>query len=439
MAEYEPGTLVAVRPYVHRPDGEEIIIGDVDRKVYLAIPSEGLEILDALAEGKTVGEAAEAYRAKYAEEVDINDFLQILESEGFVKPAATRPNAEPSDATPSEVTPSEAANSDADSHQHKQVKAFSFDWISPKWAKRLTGKTVFFIGSLIILSALVLIAVDPTLIPTPHDLVFEGGNFTVMMIFVLIAAWLGLCFHETAHATAARSVGASATLGISNLMFVLVVQTDISNIWMATKGQRIKAYLAGFFIDMFISSLLVIYLYGAHNGYLPTSNTVLLWASAVLATFLFRMEFQFFLFVRTDIYYALTVMLNTKNLMADTERLINNVVKRLTFRSKKIISQAGIPARERYWVQRYAFVWVFGRIYALFWLTFVLLPVLWAYAEQFVFLFTGQPHHFTTLDFVAIMLLTLLVTGGGLVLWLRNLTKEALMHRRDAKQGIVRL
>lgn len=433
MAEYAPSTLVAVRPFVHRPDGEETIIGDVDRKVYLAIPTEGLDILYALAEGKTVGEAAQAFETKYAAEVDINDFLQILESEGFVKPTAARA-AEPSDATPGEP-----GNSDADPHQHKRVRSFSFDWISPKWAKRLTGKTAFCLGNLIILSALGLIVADPALLPAPRDLVFVDGNFTLLMTIVLIAATLGVSIHELAHATAARAAGASATLGISNLMWVLVAQTDISNIWMATRGQRIKAYLAGSFVDMVLSSLLVMYLYGARNGYLPTSKLVLLWATAVLATVLFRIQFQFYFFVRTDIYYALTVVLNTKNLMADTERLINNVIKRLTFRSGKVISQSGIPARERRWVRIYAGFWVVGRIYALFVLTFAILPVVWAYAEQFVFMFTGQPHRLSVLDYVAIMVLSLLVTGTGLVLWLRSLAKEVLMHRRDAKQGIVRL
>jgi hypothetical protein len=432
MAEYTPGTLVAVHPFVHRLDGEETIIGDVDRKVYLAIPTVGLDILYALADGKTVGEAAEAFETKYAAQVDINDFLQVLENEGFVRPTATQTNTEPSDATPSEP-----GNSDVGTQQHKRVRSFSFDWISSTWAKRLTGKTAFCLGSLVILSALVLTVADPALLPTPRDLVFEDGNFTLLMTIVLVAATLGVSLHEIAHATAARAAGASATLGISNLMWVLVAQTDISNIWMATKGQRIKAYLAGFFVDLVLSSLLVMYLYGARNGYLPTSKLALLWATAVLATVLFRIQFQFFFFVRTDIYYALTAVLNTKNLMADTERMINNAVKRLTLRGKKVISQIGIPARERRWVRMYAGVWVVGRTYALFVLTFAILPVLWAYAEQFVFLFTGQPHHLTVLDYVAIMVLSLLVTGTGLVLWLRGLAKEVLGHRRDAKQGIV--
>ena len=420
MVEYASGTLVAVRPFVQRPDGEATIIGDVDRKVYLAIPTEGLDILNALSAGKTVGEAAQAYQDKHREQVDINDFLQTLEREGFVAPADTVPR-------------------DAHAHQHKQVKSFSFDWISPKMAKRLTGKTVFFTGLSLIIVGLVLLFDDPGLMPTSKALVFEGGNFALLMIVTFIVAMMGVSIHEIAHATAARSVGVSATLGISNLMWVLVAQTDISGIWMVSKAARIKAYLAGFFIDLSLSSILVIYLHGARNGYLPTSNSVLLWAYAVLATFLFRIIFKFFFYLRTDIYYVLATLVNAKNLMGDTERLLNNIVKRLTFRRHKVISQDNIPRRERRWVRVYAGVWVFGRIFALVALTFTILPVLWVYIQQVYFLFSGQPHRFTTADFVVIVVLSFLVTGGGLILWMVNLTREILGHRRDARQGVVRI
>jgi hypothetical protein len=420
MVEYSSGTLVAVRPFVQRPDGDATIIGDVDRKVYLAIPTEGIDILNALAAGKTVGEAARIYEEKYQEQVDIDDFLKTLEQEGFVSPASAAPD-------------------DAHAHQHKQIKSFSFDWISPAWAKRLTGKTVFFIGMALIALGLALLADDPALMPTSKALVFEGGNFAVLMIVTFIVAMMGVSIHEIAHATAARSVGVSATLGISNLMWVLVAQTDISGIWMVSRGARIKAYLAGFFIDLSLSSLLVIYLHGARNGYLPTSNSALLWASAVLATFLFRIVFQFFFYLRTDIYYVLATLVNAKNLMADTERLLNNVVKRLTFRRDKVISQAGIPRRERRWVRVYAVVWVFGRIFALFALAFTILPVLWVYIEQVYFALSGQPHRFTTADFFVIVVLSFLVTGGGLILWMVNLIREALGHRRDARRGVVRV
>ena len=54
MVEYASGALVDVRPFDHRPDGDEVIIGDAQRKVYLAIPTAGLDILNALADGKWI-------------------------------------------------------------------------------------------------------------------------------------------------------------------------------------------------------------------------------------------------------------------------------------------------------------------------------------------------------------------------------------------------
>ena len=427
MVEYASGTLVAVRPFVHRPDGEATIIGDVDRKVYLAIPTEGLDILNDLAGGKTVGEAARAYETKHAESVDIDDFLKILAAEGFVRST--------NDATTAEV----AAVEDAHGHQHAQVKSFSFDWISPKWARRLTGKTVFLFGSLVILAGFAMIFADPGLVPGPKALLFEKGNFALLMVVTFIVAMIGVSLHEIAHAMAARSVGVSATLGISNLMYVLVAQTDISGIWMVSKGRRVKAYLAGFFTDLFFGSLLVAFLYASRNGIIPASASAQLWASAVLLTFAVRLLFQFFFYLRTDIYFVLAAVLNCKNLMADTERLLNNNLKRLTLRRKRVISQAGIPRKERRRVRVYAVFYVFGRTFSLWALIFTILPLLWAYAYQFVLLFGGRPTRFTSADFTVVVILAFLVNGGGLVMWGRNLYRGFLRRRARAKLGIAPL
>ena len=66
---------------------------------------------------------------------------------------------------------------------------------------------MFFLGSLVILSAFVMISADPHLMPTSKALVFEGGNFAVLMLVTFVVAMLGVSIHEIAHATAARSVG----------------------------------------------------------------------------------------------------------------------------------------------------------------------------------------------------------------------------------------
>ncbi len=422
MAVNTAESVVTVRPFVSTVDGSDVIIGDTDRKVYLAIPAEGLDILNALAEGRTIAETARIYERKHGESVDVEDFVAVLADEGFV----TR-GGEP-----------EPATEPAHQHAHRTVKRWSFDWIPPATARRLTGPAVILPGLAVILTAVALVITDPGLIPGPRVLLFEGGNFAILTVVSVTLAMIGLSLHELAHALAARSVGVSATLGISNLMYVLVAQTDISGIWMASKRARFKAFLAGFFVDAFFGSLLVAFLFATRRNLIEVPNWASLLASAALLTFLVRIGFQFFFYLRTDVYYVIATALNCRNLMSDTERFLSNGIKRLTFRRHKVISQAGIPRGEMRKIRAYAAVWVFGRVFGLVALIFTILPMLWVYLEQFVLLAFGEPTRFSSADFATVAVLAALLNGGGLAMWGRNLWRGWRRRRVEDARTLAR-
>ena len=82
MAGYPPDSHVMVRPFTHRREGDTVTIGDIDRQVFLAIPAEGMDILDSLAAGHTVGETVRRYEQCYDETPDIEDFLDALQQGG---------------------------------------------------------------------------------------------------------------------------------------------------------------------------------------------------------------------------------------------------------------------------------------------------------------------------------------------------------------------
>src|SRR5712692_8126400 len=86
MTRFQPDTRVVVHPFAHRHEGRSVTIGDLGRQVFLAIPAEGLDILSALAEGNTVGEAVRLYEQTHGETPDVEGFLSALAVEGFVAP-----------------------------------------------------------------------------------------------------------------------------------------------------------------------------------------------------------------------------------------------------------------------------------------------------------------------------------------------------------------
>jgi hypothetical protein len=83
---YTRDTVISVQPFTRQVEGEDVIIGRVETGVFLAIPFEAVEVLDALAQGKTIGEVSDLYQQKYGEAPDLDDFLHELESKGIVGP-----------------------------------------------------------------------------------------------------------------------------------------------------------------------------------------------------------------------------------------------------------------------------------------------------------------------------------------------------------------
>jgi hypothetical protein len=95
VGRFPVGERVAVRPFVEQRDGENATIGDPARGVFLSIPVEGVEILQMLQAGETVGESASSFERAYGEAPDMDDFLGALAAHGLVArwddaPAAAR-------------------------------------------------------------------------------------------------------------------------------------------------------------------------------------------------------------------------------------------------------------------------------------------------------------------------------------------------------------
>jgi ABC-type antimicrobial peptide transport system permease subunit len=72
--------VIAVSPLTRQQEGDEVVIGSAEKEVFLAVPVEAAELLDQLAQGKTIGEVEESYRETYGETPDLDDFLSALET-----------------------------------------------------------------------------------------------------------------------------------------------------------------------------------------------------------------------------------------------------------------------------------------------------------------------------------------------------------------------
>lgn len=407
---YTPDTVISVQPFTRQADGEEVIIGRVETGVFLAVPSDAVELLDDLAQGRTIGEVSDRYQQKYGETPDMEDFLHLLESKGIVKSVAQDDGG---------VEAAAAAPP-----QGPRVRYHFSNF--PHWLARL----IFSRPALAVYFAVILLAVaaamrNPSLLPSLHDLYFPDQRAITWTILIL-ASYVTIFIHELGHLVAARALGINSRLGISHRLWYLVAETDLTGLWSVPKRQRYLPLLAGVLIDMVSACLLMLLLSAREQGWLVLPTLALRLVRAMMFTYMMRILWQFFLFVRTDFYYVVATTFNCRNLLKDTEGFLRNQLARvLPF--VRPVDQSAVPESERRVIHFYSVLWVAGRILALTILLTVTLPVAVLYIRNLSLTFK-RGYSSSPSDFADAFLLAsyfLIPLSVGLVLWLRSLVRHA--------------
>jgi len=397
MAQFPADARVAVTPFARRREGEYTTLGDPRRGVFVTVPTEGLELLDALASGKTVAEAVREYEQAHGETPDAEDFLSALEASGFV---ARCDGAVPDG-------------------QAAQPDAAAAAAISPQLARRLFGAPVVGACAAVAILGLALVAIEPGLMPAPTVLVFHE-HLAALATGLVALNLLGVVVHELAHLLAARAGDVDARIGIGHRLWILVAETDMSGIWMAPKRHRYFAFLAGPLVDAALAGLFLVVLWAQRRGWIALSAPLAQFAAAALWVFVIRLLWQCFVFVRTDFYYVLATALDCKNLLADTEDLLRNKLARLRGPTA-VVDQSAIPQRERRAIRAYAVVWLAGRAVALASLGLITLPVIKGYLSEVTRALSGRHSSLTVIDVVALACLGLSFQAAGFFLWTRTL------------------
>lgn len=404
MSRYAGETKVRVCPFARREEGEAVTIGDLRRQVFLTIPSEGLVILDTLVEGGTVAEASDCYQAQYGEAPDVEDFLEALESAGFVSPATDEDELVPAGGGRS-VDPAPPPG-----------------WLSPARARRLCHPTVVVSCVLLVALATVLVATDPAVIPGPTVLVFKEHLAAVSMAMFAFAM-AGVALHELAHLVAARAAGVPARIGVGHRLWIFVAETDMSGIWMAPKRARYLAFMAGPLVDAASVSLLIGVVWAQRGGLIALSAFQAQVVGACILLYLLRLLWQCFFFVRTDFYFVVATACNCRNMLADTQDFLHNRMTRV-FRWWRPVDQSSIPVREMRIIRWYSGVWLVGRLAAFFSLFVVTLPVLWRYAVALGPVLIGHHSRYSLVDALVFGVVTISIEGTGLVMWVRSLLRR---------------
>lgn len=416
MSSHLADRKITVFPFTQQPDGEETIIANTSNTSFLSLPSSAVDILHWLAQGSTVGEAQMLYKERYDELPDIEDFLELLESEGFVS-SQTAPSLDTDSPQIAEAGSSAPVSP-------PRARRYHFESISQNVARRIFSRPVLLGCILCIIVGLICVAIDPSIIPGPGILVFKQ-NLTLMSLGLYLLIFPAVFLHEMAHLVAARAAGIPAELGISHRLWILVAQTDMTGIWMAPKRQRLLAVLAGSLLDATVAALLIVFLFAQQHGWIAVPSIVLLFCRIALFTYLIRLLWECYFYVRTDYYYVIAILFNCKDLMGDAVTFLRNQCARF-LPSIQRIDQTRIPPREMRVIRAYSLVWIIGRVVAFLSLIFIGLPILLGYYFEIgVFLLKGQtPVSLAPADIAGWLILVavpLILQTAGFVLWIRSL------------------
>lgn len=401
MSRYEdPQSTVAVVPFLRQEDGSEVIIGHPGKSQFISLPREAVEVLDLLASRKTLEEVQKTCLEKYGEAPDLGEFLESLEERGFVRPGHEEaPLPDP---------------------RESKLK-YHFTFIPERYAKAVFSKPVLSASAALVLLTLFALMSDPSLIPGWKALFFKRNitaNFLLLMTIGLATTFL----HEMAHLTAARAEGVLCRIGISNRLWILVAETDMTGVWLLPRNRRYLPILAGPWLDTVSASLLVLLFYAGKRGWVdlgPESWRIL---AAVLMSYLLRLLWQCYFFVRTDFYYVYATFFNCKDLMGDTKRYLRNQVARVLGRGAPR-DQQHIPEREMRAVRAYSLFWLAGRG-AAFWALFkVSFPLMFAYIGHIGSSLANdwRSDRYAFADSLLITVIQLSFPLAGFALWMRSI------------------
>jgi hypothetical protein len=342
-------------------DGDEVVVGRRDIDSYAVFPRDGAALLRELVAGRSPDVAASWYAENYGAPADMAEFLETLRDLGFLR------------AGPDETTASAGPGLDTklaqDIGRQRLGKAI-FSW--PAWVCY---------GSLAVVTLAIWIT-DPRFEPRRSNLFFSH-----YLLIIEATATLGvlplLLLHELFHVIAAWRLGLSARVRVSRRLYFVVFETVMDGLVIVPRGKRYLPILAGMLADVLTLCAFTVaaWLTRRPDGSVTLAGGVCL---ALAFTAVPRLLWQFYFFLRTDIYYLVSTALGCVDLHRTAHELLGNWLL-----GNRLLSRVGsrytrTPADKSSWHPRdasaarwYAPLMAVGYTAFAGTLVLVVIPVMW--------------------------------------------------------------
>lgn len=379
---------------IQKDTDDEFTIGDPNTGEYLRVPTIAVDVIELLNGKLTIGEVTEALSKKYAEDVDVIDFVMTLMDCELVLSIDGKILNPEIERTPNPIL--------------QKLGTFFFS----------SFFVIFYI--LTCIAAIALFILNPALFPKFKNL-FVYETVGISALNILIVGWLLTLVHEVAHLLAASKENIPSRIRLNLRMIWLVAETDMTGLWSRPKNKRYVPFLAGMMWDATIILAFLIIQQASDNQLIINYSKLIVF----LVTFAFL--FQFVIFLRTDLYFVISNWKNTSSLHQNSIMFLQK-----TFLKRNLPEWDHLPEYEKKNAIGYGFLYCIGGFTAIsLFLYFQAPPIIYALAQIYEHLTDYSINSYYFWDSAILLLVVLL----QVITWLFGL-RTSLTQRKERRESM---
>ena len=162
----------------------------------------------------------------------------------------------------------------------------------------------------------------PRLAPHAGNLVFTH-YVTVLVLTLFLGQFPLILLHESFHMLAGRRLGLRTSLRLGRRLYFLVFETIMDGLVAVPRRRRYLPMLSGLLADLLVIAVLTLIAAATMrpDGSVPLAGAVCL---AFAFTTALRFAWQFYVYLRTDLYYAAVTVLGCQDLQAAARHILVN-------------------------------------------------------------------------------------------------------------------
>jgi hypothetical protein len=294
---------------------DDVTVGRADIDSYGLFPPDGAALLRQLESGVPPADAAEWYRNQYWESVDIEEFLDVLDELDLMA---------------------------RDGEEVASIRRVKWQRLGRALFSPLAG--IVFLA--VVAAAILEMVRKPSLVPAYQHLFFTRSSLTILTLGIVLGQVPWMLLHEASHALAGRRLGLNSKLGFGRRFYYLVFTTALDGLVAVPRRKRYLPMLAGILLDVLVVAALTLAadaLTGATGFGALVYKLFLCMAFGVVL----RLAWQFYFFLRTDLYFLATTVLGCNDLQTVSRQLLTNRVNRLLGRRHHLVDEATWTSRDR--------------------------------------------------------------------------------------------